>query len=107
MRLELNVTNGALGGRISLADIHVDSQGEVTQILSPAGDFTPVENLVLRPDGVSFTRGDGDDTDQFDVRAADDGTLRLAFLPTEEVRAELARDGIPVPKPVVLKKIVR
>jgi hypothetical protein len=107
VRLELNVANGALGGRISLGNIHVGAEGEVTQVLALARDFTPVENVVLRDDDLTFTRRDGDDTDHFEMRVAPDGNVQLTFVPTDEDRAELAREGIPVPKPIALRKVVR
>jgi hypothetical protein len=107
VRLELNVTNGALGGRISLGNVHVGAQGEVNQVNSVASEFTPVQDIVLRDDGLSFTRRDGDDTDHFEMRAAADGTMQLTFVLSDDDRAELARDGVPVPKPFTLTKVVR
>jgi hypothetical protein len=107
VRLELKVANGALGGRISLGNIHVDAEGEIDLVNSVARNFTPVDDLVLGADSVSFTRKDGDDTDHFELHVAPDGSVRLTFVPTEEDRAELAREGIPVPKPIVLKKVAR
>src|SRR5437879_1940886 len=81
VRLELNVANGALGGRISLGNIHVDAEGEIDRVNSVARNFTPVDNLVLRGESVSFTRRDGDDTDHFELHVAPDGSVRLTFVP--------------------------
>ena len=41
-RIEVNVTNGALGGRISLGDIHMDDRGEVTSAKEAPPRFTPI-----------------------------------------------------------------
>ena len=107
VRLELTTTGGALGGRISLGDIHLDSQGEVEAVLKAATDFTPIFDVVLRDGMLSFARKDGDDTDRFEMRLAANETAQLTFAPSEADREELVRAGVPLPKPIRLKKGAR
>ena len=107
VRLELTTTGGALGGRIALADIHLNSQGEVEAVLGAAPGFTPIFDVVLRDATLTFARKDGDDTDRFEMRLITSGAAQLTFVPTDADREELARAGVPLPKPVRLKKSTR
>lgn len=104
VRLELRVNDGALGGRIALGNIEVDAQGEVRSALAAPKELTPLFDLVLREATLSFARKDGDDTDQFELTLVGD-QAELRFIPTEADRLELAAIGVPVPKPVRLKRI--
>jgi hypothetical protein len=107
VRLELATTDGVLGGRISLGDIHVNSEGDVEAVLNLAQRFTPIFDVVLHDATLSFARKDGDDTDRFEMRLITNGAAQLTFVPTEEDRAELLRAGVPLPKPIRLKKSTR
>jgi len=103
-RLELVESGGALSGRISLGNIHVDDKGVVDEVQKPATNFTPIFDVRIRDGVVAFARKDGDDTDHFELRAAG-AELELAFLPTAEDRALLAREGVTtLPKPVRLRR---
>jgi hypothetical protein len=85
VRLELHETDGALNGRISLADIHVNADGS---------------------DGVlSFARKDGADTDRFSVRLSAAGFAELSLTPSDEDRRQLAEAGIPIPRPIRLTRV--
>jgi hypothetical protein len=107
VRLELATTNGVLGGRISLGDIHVNSDGEVEAVLKVAQSFTPIIDVALRDTTLSFARKDGDETDHFEMRIIANGAAQLIFVPTDEDRQELLRAGVPLPKPIRLKKSAR
>jgi hypothetical protein len=106
VRLELHEINGALGGRISLGAMHVDKDGVVDEVLRPAVNFTPIFDVLLRDGVLSFARKDEDDTDRFELRLVGD-TAELRFLVTPAFAEELARDGIPIPKPVPLQRSPR
>ena len=103
VRLELQITNGALGGRISLGNIEVDSGGEVKTALAAPNEFTPLFDVVLRDSVLSFSRKDGNDTDHFELRLVDN-RAELHFIPSDADRAELAAMGVPVPKPIRLTR---
>jgi hypothetical protein len=103
VRLELQVTNGALGGRISLGNIEVDSAGEVKTAFAAPNEFTPLLDVVLRDSVLSFSRKDGNDTDHFELRLVDN-RAELRFIPSDADRAELAAMGVPAPKPIRLTR---
>ena len=105
-QLELQAANGTLAGRISLGDIHVNADGVVDDVSRPARDFTPIFDVRMENGVVSFARKDGDDTDHFEMRILD-GDVRLAFIPTAEDRETLAREGVPLPKPMRLVRAAK
>jgi hypothetical protein len=105
-RLELAVTGTELGGRISLGDIHVDRDGEVDSAKAIPQKFTPLVAVDLRDSGLAFSRRDDDDVDRFEMHLIGDGVAELVFQPTAADRQELADNGIPVPKPFRLKRVV-
>jgi hypothetical protein len=105
VRLELQVTNGALGGKISLGNIEVDSQGEVRTALAAPEELSPVFDVVLRDSMLSFSRKDVNDTDHFELKLVGD-RAELRFIPSDADRAELAAMGVPVPKPIRLTRMV-
>ncbi len=106
-RLEVNVTNGTPGGRISLGDIQVDNRGEVASAKEAPPKFTPILAARLHDSTLSFSRKDGNDTEQFEMRLISDEAAELVFLPTEADLKELAEVGVPRPKPFRLKKVAR
>jgi len=106
VRLELRDVNGTLSGRISLGTINGDKNGEVSEVRSPAIEFTPIFDVAIRDGVLSFAHKDGDDTDRFEVRPNGD-SLMLRLIPTPELAAELARDGIPAPAPIRLARTGR
>ena len=94
-RIEVNVTNGTLGGRISLGDIHMDDRGEVDSAKAAPPRSTPILSPRLRDSTLSFSRKDGNDTDQFEMRVISDEAAELVFVPTEADRKELAARAFP------------
>jgi hypothetical protein len=104
VRLELHETNGAVSGRISLGDIHVNAHGDVDEVIAPARAFTPIFDVALHDGVLSFARKDGDDTDRFSLRLSAAGFAELTFSPSDEDRRQLAEAGIPIPKPIRLTR---
>ena len=104
VRLELRVTNGALGGSIQLADIHVDGNGNVETVLSDLSPASALVDVVAQTKTVVFARRDGNDIDQFEMTLTDDASAELRFVPTAAVLRELADDGIPMPRPIRLTR---
>lgn len=104
VRLEVNRTDGALGGRISLGDIEVDSHGEVAKAASAPRELTPIFDVAVRGPLLSFSRKAGEDTDRFEMRLLGGEAAELRFLLSDADLSELAASGVTVPKPIRLKK---
>ena len=107
VRLELTTANDTLGGRISLADIHIDPRGDVGEVRSALGQPTPVFDLAWRNQTLTFACKQGDDVDRFEMTLVDDGRADMRFVPSDADRQELAADGIPEPKPFRLTRIAQ
>ena len=106
-RLEVSVTDGTLAGRISLGDIQLNAGGEVESAKAAPPESTPILSPRWRDSTLSFSRKDGNDTEQFEMRVISDEAAELVFPPTEADLKELAESGVPRPKPFRLKKIGR
>jgi hypothetical protein len=106
VRLELTAAKGTLAGSIGLGDIEVNADGEVRAAKQITSAPSAIFDVALDPatSTLSFARKDGADTDRFGFKLADEGA-ELRFILSEGFRQELAQNGIPVPKPVRLKKI--
>jgi hypothetical protein len=104
VRLELSVTGGTLGGRIALGDLEVDAEGLVKAARQAPDRLTPIFDVAVRDSVVSFSRKDGNDADHFELRLSG-GEAELRFIFDEETVKELTDEGIPLPKPVRLKKV--
>lgn len=101
-RLELQMRNGALSGRMSLGSIHVNDQGEIDRVLQPATKFMPLVDIVNRSGVLTFAARDDDgDVDRFELRVTGEA-VQLTFLFTDEFRQQLKDDGVPAPKPITL-----
>jgi hypothetical protein len=103
VRLELTDTNGRLTGRVSLGAVHFAPSGDITEVLKPATDFTPIFDVALRGGALTFWRKDGDDVDRFELRVVN-GDAQLTFVLGDEIRAELAAQGVANVKPTKLTK---
>jgi len=60
-RLELQDTNGALGGRISFGVFHVDADGKLDIVIEEATSYTPIFDVAVRDGVLSFARDEEDD----------------------------------------------
>ena len=100
------MTNGALGGAISLGDVEVDSEGAVRKATTAPAKLTPLFDVVTRASTLSFARKDGNDTDRFELRLVG-AQAELRFILSDADRQELAAEGIPVPKPFPLTRVAR
>lgn len=107
VRLELEGAAATLHGRIALGNIEVDKQGAVIKAGPAPRELTPIFDVAPRSTNIAFSHKDGRDTDHFEMRLVGNDTAELLFIPSEADRKELAASGIPVPKPILLKKISR
>jgi hypothetical protein len=106
VRLELSLANGALGGKISLGNIQLDSEGNVNKATSAPSEFTPIFDVLLRDSILSFARKESRDTDRFEMRLLANGAAELRFLLSDDDRKDLAESSGGVPKPFRLTKAV-
>ncbi|HEY7473859.1 MAG TPA: hypothetical protein VH679_02540 [Vicinamibacterales bacterium] len=104
IRLELQGTDAAVTGRISLGNIEVDAQGQVAKAQA-ARAFRPLLDVVRRESHLAFASKDEHDLDRFELRLLAADSAELTLLLSDEDRKEVAAAGIPVPKPFRLKKI--
>ena len=107
VRLEMNVSANTLAGRIALGDIEVDSEGRVKAAKDAPDRLTPIFDIVVRDSRLSFSHKDGNDSDRFEMRLGTGEQAELQFVPDEDTLKELKEAGIPVPKPVALKRVAR
>jgi hypothetical protein len=105
VRLELRTENGRLIGALGTGDIHLDNNGVVDAAKSVPETLTPLANIAIAQEVMSFTRSQGNDDESFRVRLTGERTAELTFLPTDEDLEELKEAGIPAPRPIRLRKL--
>ena len=105
-QLELKVTGGSIGGQIRLGAIHLGREGTVDAVMQTAQNSTPtpIFDVTLRNDVLSFARKDEDGIDRFEMQLVNgDGRLTLHLNGVD--RAELASQGISTMQPLTLKRV--
>jgi hypothetical protein len=105
-QLELKVTGGSIGGQIRLGAIHFGREGTVEAVVQTAQDSTPtpIFDVTLRNDVLSFARKDKDEIDRFEMQLVN-GDGRLTILLSADDRAELASQGVSTMQPLTLKRV--
>jgi len=105
-QLELKATGGSIGGQIRLGAIHFDREGTVEAVLQTAQDSTPtpIFDVTLCNDVLSFSRKDEDGIDCFEMQLVN-GNGRLTILLNADDRAALASQGISTMQPLTLKRV--
>jgi hypothetical protein len=105
VRLALTDTVGAQQGAMSIGEsIHVDARGNVDGVTEAPSNLTRMLDVRWNGAVLSFTVKNGDDTDRFELRLIDANTGELTPIIPEEQRQELAKEGIPLPKPFPVTK---
>ncbi len=103
IRLELKTINDMITGGISLGNFEVDAQGLVRRVDDASPSLTPISDVTRRASTVTFFQKGGDD--HFEFRLLDTGGADLELILDDEAREELAASGIPMPKPIRLRKV--
>ena len=103
LRLELRVGDGIEGG-IGLGNIRVDTTGAVDEVTAVPGDLKPIFDVTLKGSTLSFASKDGHDTDRFEVMLTGAGA-EIRFVFSDLDRQALAAEGVPVPKPIRLRRV--
>jgi hypothetical protein len=107
VRLELQVTGNALGGRLSLGDVELEKTGELKTVKAATREPKPIFDVAERGGTLTFAHKDGQETDRFEFKLIDATTAELALVITPAIRKELASEGISDFKPMTLKKLAR
>lgn len=105
VRLELRIVDGRLAGALATGDIHVDSTGVVDSAKGAPATLTPISDIEFANGVLSFTRPGLNDPERFHARITGGTTAELTFDLTEDDLADLKDEGIPVPKPIPLRKL--
>ena len=105
VRLSLGDAAGAPQGTMSIGEsIHIDAQGNVDAVTEAPSTLTRMLDVRWNGAVLSFSVSTGDDVRRFELRLIDGNTGELTPIITEEQRQDLARDGIPLPKPFRVTK---
>jgi hypothetical protein len=76
-------------------------------VLSGLSVAAPLIDVTIRNrNTVTFARRDGDDNDRFEMSVSDDGAAEVRFVPSDADLRELADNGIPVPRPIRLVRLM-
>jgi hypothetical protein len=105
VKLELKTAGGTIAGGLSIGDVEVDKQGALRKVGEMPAKLTPIFDVIQKGSTLTFSRKDSTDVDRFEFRLLKDGTrAELVFLFTEADLKEIAEEGIPAPKPIVLTR---
>ena len=104
VKLELTTAGGTIAGGLSIGDIEVDKQGALHKVGELPAKATPIFDVRQKGSLVTFSRKDTTDIDRFELRLLDGKRAELVLLLTEDDLKELAEEGIPKPKPIVLTR---
>jgi len=105
-RLDLQVANGSITGRMSIGYFHVDSNGKLDVVIEEATTFTPIFDVVLRDGVLSFAKLNDGTTDRYELRVSSE-TAKLSFLFTDKAIEAARASGMGAPQPVTFKRIER
>jgi hypothetical protein len=103
-RLELRSSGNTLGGALSLGDMSVDKTGGLQTVKAAPATMTPMDKISVVNGVVSFIWHRDSDEDRFRFRVLPDGAAELSVLLSDDVLEELKDEGIPPPKPIVLRR---
>jgi len=105
VRLQLATRDGSIQGALGIGDIHVDSEGAVDRAQEVPEKSVAISNAAAKDSTLSFSCQNGDDVDRFQLEIVDADHADLRFLLSDQERAELAANGVPVPKPIRLTRM--
>jgi hypothetical protein len=104
----LKVKDGSIAGQIRLGAVHFGREGTVEAVNKTAQDSTPtpIFDVALRDDVLSFARKDEDEINRFEMQLVN-GDGRLTMLLSASDRAELASQGVSTVQPLTLKRVTQ
>jgi hypothetical protein len=81
LRLELKLVNGKLSGTIATGNMHTAEDGRLTDVSAAANaPASPLFDVSLEGDTVTFKRHHGDDVDQMQMTWTGNGAAELRFV---------------------------
>lgn len=89
LRLDLKFVDGKWGGSITTGNIHTSEDGRLTDVTAVStAKPTPIFDVALEGDTLTFKRHDDDDVDQMRMTLTGNGAADLRFLVPEGVRMQ-------------------
>jgi hypothetical protein len=105
VRLELTTTGATIAGALTIGDIEVNEQGALRQVGEMPAKLTPIFDVRQKGSTLTFSRKESTDIDRFELRLLNDGKrAELVLVLTEADLKELAEEGVPKPKPIILTR---
>lgn len=104
VRLQLRSTGSVVAGELSLGNVEFDLKGAVKKAGAAPSQAKPIFDVKRQDSTLAFARKDDHDVDRFELRLIDGTTADLTFILDDEMRKELAAEGIPALQPVRLHK---
>jgi hypothetical protein len=105
IRLELSASGNAITGALGTGNLTTDDKGNVSEVTAVPAALTPLRQVTIDGDTLSFVRPEGNDLERFTLKMLGADQAELTLIPSEEMLEELKDAGIPVPKPIRLRKI--
>ena len=103
VRLELRTVNGELSGSISLGNIEMNKDSSIRKAEAAPRTPSPIFDISRKGPVIAFSSKDGSEANhfEFELRGAE---AELRFILSDELRQEIASEGLPMPKPFRLKR---
>ena len=105
VRLELKAADNTLAGTIQTGNVRFDDKGDVNGVTELPITPTPLHDIVVKGQSMTFMRPEGTDAEHFRFTMLGADQAELLFLPSEEDLQELKEAGISSLKPFRLHKI--
>lgn len=93
------------GGTLATGNIKVGADGRVIDATTAPAMPTKLSNARTAGDELRIERPEGSDMEEFGVRIVGTDRAELTFYPPEDVLEELKAEGIPLPKPIPLRRL--
>jgi hypothetical protein len=104
VRLQLQAAKETFTGGMTIGDVEFDKTGALKKVGEPPRDLIPIFDVTQKGSTIRFSRRESSDIDRFELRVLEGGRAELRLLLSDEDVKELAEEGIPVPKPIVLTR---
>ena len=104
VRLQLETAKGAVTGGLAIGDIEMDKTGALKKVGALPKDLTPIFDVKQSGSSLTFSRGNTSDSDRFELRMLDAGRAELLLLLSNDELKELADEGLPAPRPILLTR---
>jgi hypothetical protein len=105
IRLELSASGNTIAGALGTGNVSFDDKGIVTKATAHPARLTPLRQMTISGDTLSFVRPEGNDLEQFQLKMLGADQAELTLVPSEEMLEEIKDAGIPMPKPIPLRRI--